>query len=444
VPVSLTPDNVQNIQGVVYHWTGSAWTKAASPVDSALNTRIRLYWSSSPSDIWALTSGGFVHWDGSSWTSVASPLTSDDTVEAIWGSSSRDIWAVGESGTNARMWHFDGAAWTTLEFSTRGLFIAVWGSCAGDFWATLLSQDGAATPLWHYDGSVWSPLPISGAAQPGDIITGTSPDDVWMTATTANTLLHRQPGRCGDGTIGPGEQCDPPRQGTDGLQCDSTCHLFTCGNGVIDPGEACDPPKSTGSTNLCDQTCQIPSCGNGIIDPGESCDPPNTNVCDSQCQSIPIVCGNGIIQPGETCDFTNGHFCASCQVTTCGACFFSSLGPKNVNPTRADFVCQALSGTARTNCQALLNCMSNNLSQCVVVQMAAFQTACYCSDATCSAGVNGQCVAQFNAVAGTNDPTVILGELHDSTSLLSQVRAEAEKFGSSACGSQCITDGLMP
>jgi hypothetical protein len=242
---------------------------------------------------------------------------------------------------------------------------------------------------------------------------------------------------CGNNFVEPGEQCDPPRAGGDGLQCGPDCQFLTCGNGVLDPGEQCDPPRSTGSFNLCDQNCQIPTCGDGIVEPGESCDPPNTVVCDSQCQNIPIACGNGIIQPGETCDFPGFQFCQGCQITTCGKCFFASLGTEGVNPSNTDFVCQVLTGTARTTCQALLSCMSQGDAQCLFPPFFTGLTACYCSDATCSAGANGQCAAQFNAVAGTTDPAVVIGELSDPNSLLVNVRNEAVKFGNSSCGMAC-------
>ena len=245
---------------------------------------------------------------------------------------------------------------------------------------------------------------------------------------------------CGDGIPQADEQCDPPKTGPDGLQCGPNCQYLTCGNNVLNPGEQCDPPRSLsvpGGLPLCTQACQIPTCGNTVLDPGEQCDPPDGVTCDVQCQAISIVCGDGIIQPGETCDFPTGQFCINCQLTACGSCFFQSLGPENRNPSPTDFACQALSGVARTKCQALLNCMSRSFSNCVSAQPNAQRTACYCSDATCSQGANGQCAAQFQAVAGTTDPTVILGELNSPSSLLSSVRAEAARFGTSSCGSTC-------
>lgn len=268
---------------------------------------------------------------------------------------------------------------------------------------------------------------------------------------------------CGDGIIGPGEQCDPPHQGPDGLQCGANCQLLTCGNGVIDPGEQCDPPKSSGTAPLCSQTCQIPACGNGVIDPGEQCDPPKSSgtaplcsqtcqiptcgngvidpgetcdppdgiVCDSNCQSIPIVCGNGIVQPGEQCDGT--PFCNQCQATTCGACFFEALDDAGL---QGDPGCSGLTGTALTNCQNLLNCLTRELGECFFEP--AGINACFCGAPTCPSAPNGQCGFQFEAVAGTTNPAVVLQQLADPTSLVSQVRAEGQAFANfPGCGPIC-------
>jgi len=238
---------------------------------------------------------------------------------------------------------------------------------------------------------------------------------------------------CGNNFIEPGEDCDPPNSVPNGrILCDATCHfLGTCGNGTIDPGEQCDPPRSQAVPGLpaCTQDCQIPTCGNLVLDPGEACDPPNGTTCDSSCQAIPVVCGDGIVEPGETCDFPNVEFCNQCQTTTCGGCFFTAVG--------GDPACQSLTGTARTTCQTLLSCLSTSPTGCVAALFGGRGPTCYCSDATCSAGANGACAAQFNAVAGTSDPTVVLGQLNDPTSFLNQVRNEAARFGGFGCGMIC-------
>jgi hypothetical protein len=270
---------------------------------------------------------------------------------------------------------------------------------------------------------------------------------------------------CGDGIVGPGEQCDPPHQGPDGLQCGTNCQLLTCGNGVIDPGEQCDPPKSSGTAPLCSQTCQIPACGNGVIDPGEQCDPPKSSgaaplcsqtcqiptcgngaidpgetcdppdgiLCDSNCQSIPTVCGNDIVQSGEQCDGT--PFCNQCQETSCGECFFEALGDAGLGGEPA---CSSVTGTARTNCLNLLSCLTLDLAVCFF-RSGAF--GCFCDPTTCPSAPNGQCTLQFEAVAGTTDPAVVVQQLADPTSLVSRAFAEGKAFADfPGCGELCFPE----
>ena len=253
-----------------------------------------------------------------------------------------------------------------------------------------------------------------------------------------STTCQNVPAVCGDGIIQVGEQCDPPQTGPSGFQCGPNCQFLTCGNGIIDPGEQCDPPRASNppgiTSPLCSQTCQNAVCGNSVIDPGEQCDPPDGVTCNSQCQTILATCGNGAVDPGETCDFPNTQFCQNCQITNCGSCFFLEI---NGHGSSADHVCNPLSGTERTNCLALLSCMSSNNSSCISQNFqAARNLACYCSDLACSAGANGACVAQMNAVVGSSDLATVLAQLNSSTSLVAQIRAEATLF-ENGCGPAC-------
>lgn len=104
---------------------------------------------------------------------------------------------------------------------------------------------------------------------------------------------------CGDGAIGPGEQCDPPgdnvaaqgscplASGVDYQQyvgvCGKTCQienkqcLNLCGDGVVNGQEECDDgSKYNGQYNHCGIDCKkanpLGSCGNGAIDKNEVCD----------------------------------------------------------------------------------------------------------------------------------------------------------------------------
>ncbi|MCB9653367.1 MAG: putative metal-binding motif-containing protein [Deltaproteobacteria bacterium] len=88
--------------------------------------------------------------------------------------------------------------------------------------------------------------------------------------------------QCGDGTIDPGETCDPPGS------CPSVC----------DDGDACTVDVLAGSAADCTASCSfsaITQCvdGDGCCAPG--CNSTNDNDC-------PVSCGNGVLEAGETCD----------------------------------------------------------------------------------------------------------------------------------------------
>lgn len=81
----------------------------------------------------------------------------------------------------------------------------------------------------------------------------------WPSVPTGCDASGCVPGPCGDGTLDPGEECDPPN----GFSCDPSCRVVcspppsTCGNGWLDPGEACEPPGAGG----CTPNCQAAPCG---------------------------------------------------------------------------------------------------------------------------------------------------------------------------------------
>ncbi|HXU62864.1 MAG TPA: hypothetical protein VN962_14245 [Polyangia bacterium] len=204
-----------------------------------------------------------------------------------------------------------------------------------------------------------------------------------------------------------------------------------CGDGVIGPGETCDPPRPPGSGGqLCDSTCHIPTCGNLMVDPGETCDPPDDVTCDRGCQSIPIVCGNGIAQPGESCDLppTSPSICQNCGPTPCGGCFFDRA--------RQAGLCAGLDTADLIACSQLIVCVVQSSGSCTA--RSAGHDGCFCSrpDSLCSAGIDGQCAAQYEAVAHSTDPAVIIRQMDDITTVLGKVTAAAVAF-SARCGSIC-------
>ena len=171
-------------------------------------------------------------------------------------------------------------------------------------------------------------------------------------ATTSTTTTTQPIGTCGDGTIDPGEMCDPPHQQgvcPAGEYCNDTCTACQglCGDGIVAPDEACDrrPGESLGcpagqSCKYDCSTCQL-VCGDGVIGQGEVCDPPGSTGATGGCpvgvctQDCSACCGDGVVGPGEACEppgeqdlqhcspdapFCNAQ-CTGCQSTppdTCG------------------------------------------------------------------------------------------------------------------------------
>jgi len=140
------------------------------------------------------------------------------------------------------------------------------------------------------------PLTCDAACTNTSILTCTAGDGCCPSGCTDVTDTDCSP-TCGNGTIDPGETCDPS------ATCPTTCN----------DGNACTNDVLTGSA----MTCNV-ACSNAPITAftsGDGCCPPGgNNNLDGDC---PVVCGNGALESGETCDdgnTTGGDGCdAVCQ-----------------------------------------------------------------------------------------------------------------------------------
>lgn len=121
---------------------------------------------------------------------------------------------------------------------------------------------------------------------------------------------------CGDGILGPGEQCDIGQFG--GETCDTStggnlplgtlrcwpgcvfdttdCTESVCGDGIPSGDEQCDDGNTAGGDG-CSATCQAEVCGNGVLEGAEDCDDGNVvagDGCSGGCR-VEIACN----WPGE-------------------------------------------------------------------------------------------------------------------------------------------------
>ncbi len=331
------------------------------------------------------------------------------------------------------------AAATDLDTSDNATPTFAWSASAGSFVSAT-----AATTKYNCSSAGMQTVTIKvSATSPTVNVTGCDSHD--------STVVMCTPLSCGNGTVGAGEQCDPPN----GTTCDSNClQIPVCGNNTVEapagpyPAEQCDPPNGT----TCSATCQSIAvvCGNGIVQPGEQCDPPNGTTCSATCQTIAgAVCGDGTVQAGEQCEPPNtpaGNFTQACNAmcqragnTLCGTCeaskcdaFFGAPGA---------WGCAGLTGTARSNCEALVSCIRT--THCAVATSDA--QACYCGTATdlaCLTGMaNGQCKAQYEAAAGTMDAGTIAGLFTDPSSPVgladNQITCDVDNSGGPNCRPVC-------
>jgi hypothetical protein len=124
------------------------------------------------------------------------------------------------------------------------------------------------------------------------------------------------------------------------------------------------------------------------------------------------------------------RFNCSSRGSNCGVCLEVVGG--------GDAVCASCTNDqSKSNCLALLQCIGSGDFRCVFTQPFG-GVECYCSDASCSAGANGACATQFQAVAGTTDSAEVLVQLQDPSTTVSRVVQEGMKLGfTAACDMFC-------
>lgn len=137
------------------------WCSVTLPVTTQVS--VNGVWGAGPNDVWIVGSPDLIlHWEGTQLTrssayqaDVQSPTR--QTLFGVWGSAASDVWTF--NAGNA-IWHTGGAdAWSLSQPDKdagppwTGLITAMWGRSATDIWAVgPFSYNLLAPTVWHCDG----------------------------------------------------------------------------------------------------------------------------------------------------------------------------------------------------------------------------------------------------------------------------------------------------
>ncbi|GAC1585593.1 MAG: hypothetical protein NVS3B20_15090 [Polyangiales bacterium] len=145
------------LETLAYHFDGAVW-RDLKPMGNET-----FWWvhAVSASDVWMVgTEGRIAHWNGTAFTRYESGTKA--MLWGVWAASSSDAWAVGgtpgegTSAPNDLVLHWDGARWSkeTLPEAPlgRSLF-KVWGTASDNLYVV-----GEAGTIWHRAGTppVWT------------------------------------------------------------------------------------------------------------------------------------------------------------------------------------------------------------------------------------------------------------------------------------------------
>lgn len=134
----------------------------------------------------------------------------------------------------------------------------------------------------------------------GHLLKGIESCDDGNRVTTDACKNDCTPNSCGDGILNVGtEECDDGNAINED-SCLASCKLNRCGDGVPGgPNEACDDGNKSNEDG-CTNECRLASCGNGVLDPGEQCDDGNADDSDGCLRScLKAKCGDGFVHAGN-------------------------------------------------------------------------------------------------------------------------------------------------
>jgi hypothetical protein len=141
------------------HCEPGQWCVVTLPVTTQVS--INGVWGSGPNDVWIVGSPDLIlHWEGTHLTRSTAhradvPLATKQTLFGVWGSGANDVWTFNAGDS---LWHTGGAdLWSASRTDAPppkpSLITAMWGRSANDIWAVgPLSYTTLAPTVWHCDG----------------------------------------------------------------------------------------------------------------------------------------------------------------------------------------------------------------------------------------------------------------------------------------------------
>lgn len=147
---------------------------------------------------------------------------------------------------------------------------------------------GDATPDATTDEAADGPGPTGATSEPDTTTDDTASAD--PTLSTSAPLTGTGGPSCGDGEIGPDEQCDAGADNGAGDPCKDDCTLTTCGDGYQGGEEQCDLGGGNHDEGACTLACALPVCGDGFTNGDDNCDSGPQNgtgpgLCSADCKS---------------------------------------------------------------------------------------------------------------------------------------------------------------
>ncbi|WP_067486633.1 hypothetical protein [Actinomadura hibisca] len=166
---------------LIRHWNGSSWTAWSAPgldrgvvLTAVAMTGEGTAWAVGHGFPWGAFDGPVaLRWTGSDWLPAPMPEIPRGKLLAVAGTAPDDVWAVGATGREGLVMHYDGRAWSRVPSpATRFPLTGVAAPSASEAWA--VGRDR----VLRWNGRKWSRVksPVTAA----NTIAAPAPGDVWV------------------------------------------------------------------------------------------------------------------------------------------------------------------------------------------------------------------------------------------------------------------------